>query len=388
MEGLKDNGLNMTNNIEALQKSDHQDDLYTASQMKLMWKRFLRHRLAIPATVLIVLLYFLAAFGDFLSTHDPREYNTNHIFAPPQIPRLFDRWKLSPFVYGLDSHRHPETLRMIHEPDKSKKIPIDFFVHGPEYKLLGLFKTDIHLMGPSEEGAAFYLMGTDRMGRDLWSRIAYGARISMTVGLVGVAISLFLGILLGGISGLVGGYVDLGIQRVIEILIALPSIPLWLMLSAAIPPHWTVVQVYFSITVILSFIGWTGLARETRGRFLALREEDFVMAARAYGSGQFSLIFRHMVPSFISHIIATTTLAIPGMIIAETSLSFLSLGMRPPAISWGVLLFEAQNLQSVALAPWLLIPAAFVFITVVALNFAGDGLRDAADPYSAISSEK
>ena len=374
----------MTNNTQTVQKPDYKEDLYTASQMSLMWKRFLRHRLAIPATVLIIMLYFLAAFGDFLSTYDPREYNTKHIFAPPQIPRLFDGWKLSPFVYGLKSNRDPVTLRMIHEPDKSKKVPIDFFVRGHEYKFLGLISTDIHLMGPSEEGAAFYLMGTDRMGRDLWSRIAYGARISMTVGLV----SLFLGVLLGGISGLVGGYVDLGIQRLIEILIALPSIPLWLMLSAAIPPDWTVVQVYFSITVILSFIGWTGLARETRGRFLALREEDFVMAARAYGSGQFSLIFRHMVPSFISHIIATTTLAIPGMIIAETSLSFLSLGMRPPAISWGVLLFEAQNIQSVALAPWLLLPAVFVFVTVVALNFAGDGLRDAADPYSSISSEK
>ena len=314
-----------------------------------------------------------------------RTRHLDHIYLSPQIVRPFDGWKFAPYVHGVRSQRNPETYRMIHSVDPSVRHRVNFFVRGHEYKLLGFFRTDIHLMG-ADADVPFYILGSDLMGRDMWFRIAYGARISLTVGLVGVTISLFLGVLIGGISGLFGGMIDLLIQRLIELLLSIPSIPLWLTLSAAIPADWSVVRVYFAITVILSVMGWTGLARETRGRFLALREDDFVMAARLYGTGQLTLIFRHMVPSFISHIIATTTLAIPGMIIAETSLSFLGLGMRQPSISWGVLLVEAQNLQSVALAPWLLLPAAFVFVTVVTLNFVGDGLRDAADPYAATQS--
>ena len=370
---------------QMLQPDRSGEDIYTASQFHLMWRRFRRHRVAVLSTIVVLALYFIAGFGDFLSTHDPYERHLDHIYLAPQIVRPFDGWKFAPYVHGVKSRRNPETYRMEHVADPSIRYRVNFFVEGHEYKLLGVFKTNIHLMG-AEDDVPFYILGTDRMGRDMWSRVAYGARISLTIGLVGVGISLFLGVLIGGISGLFGGAVDLFIQRLIELLLSIPSIPLWLTLSAAIPPDWSIVRVYFAITVILSVMGWTGLARETRGRFLALREDDFVMAARLYGTGQITLIFRHMVPSFISHIIATTTLAIPGMIIAETSLSFLGLGMRQPAISWGVLLVEAQNLQSVALAPWLLIPAAFVFVTVVTLNFVGDGLRDAADPYAATQS--
>ena len=359
----------MATTPEVLKTARTGEDIYTASQFRLMWRRFRRHRVAVISSIIVLVLYFIAGFGDFLSTHDPYERHLDHIYLAPQIVRPFDGWKFAPYVQGVKSHRNPETYRMIHSVDPSVRHRVNFFVRGHEYKLFGMFRTNIHLMG-----------------RDMWFRIAYGARISLTVGLVGVTISLFLGVLIGGISGLFGGVIDLLIQRLIELLLSIPSIPLWLTLSAAIPADWSVVRVYFAITVILSVMGWTGLARETRGRFLALREDDFVMAARLYGTGQFTLIFRHMVPSFISHIIATTTLAIPGMIIAETSLSFLGLGMRQPAISWGVLLVEAQNLQSVALAPWLLIPAAFVFFTVVTLNFVGDGLRDAADPYAATQS--
>ena len=373
----------MATTPEVLKTARTGEDIYTASQFRLMWRRFRRHRVAVISSISVLVLYFIAGFGDFLSTHDPYERHLDHIYLAPQIVRPFDGWKFAPYVQGVKSHRNPETYRMIHSVDPSVRHRVNFFVRGHEYKLL---LQDKHPPDGRGDDVPFYILGTDRMGRDMWSRIAYGARISLTVGLVGVTISLFLGVLIGGISGLFGGMIDLLIQRLIELLLSIPSIPLWLTLSAAIPADWSVVRVYFAITVILSVMGWTGLARETRGRFLALREDDFVMAARLYGTGQLTLIFRHMVPSFISHIIATTTLAIPGMIIAETSLSFLGLGMRQPAISWGVLLVEAQNLQSVALAPWLLIPAAFVFFTVVTLNFVGDGLRDAADPYAATQS--
>ena len=274
---------------------------------------------------------------------------------------------------------------MNHSEDKSVKHTIRFFVRGHEYKHWKLFESDRHLMGLGDEVAApqaFYPFGTDRLGRDMWSRMMYGTRISMSIGLVGVAISLFLGVLFGGVSGYVGGLVDGAIQRFIEFLRSIPTIPLWIALSVALPRDWSIIKIYFAITIIISLIGWTTLAREVRGRFLSMREEDFVVAARLYGSGKLRVIFRHMLPSFISHIIATTTLAVPAIIIAETSLSFLGVGMRQPAISWGVLLSEAQNLRTVAIAPWLLMPGGFVIIAVLSFNFLGDGLRDAADPYS------
>ena len=364
--------------------STPEEAAYLASQWKLVWWRFRRHRLAMISLILVVGFYVIAAFPGFLSIHDPLDSSSSRVFMPPQRIHLFDGWVPRPFVYGVEGERNQVTLAMEHVQDRETKHYIKFFVSGHEYKLLGLFKTDIHLMGAdSEEGMhALRPLGTDKLGRDVYSRLMYGTRISMSIGLVGVAISLFLGILMGGLSGFRGGWTDSFIQRLIEFLRAMPTIPVWLALGAAVPQDWSVVRVYFAISVIISLIGWTTLAREVRGRFLAMREEDFVMAAQLYGSSQLRVIFRHMLPSFMSHIIATTTLAIPAIIIAETSLSFLGLGLRQPAISWGVLLFEAQNLQAVANAPWLLTPGLFVIFAVLTLNFMGDGLRDAADPYS------
>ena len=371
----------MAAGAEALTRSTPEERVYIASQWKLVWLRFQRHRVALVASVIILLFYFTAAFPEFLSTHDPQASFAKRAFTPPQGIH-FDGFR--PAVYGLIDSRNPETFAMEHEPDRSKSHIIRFFVRGYEYKFIGLFTTNIHLMGldTEEDPKPLHLLGTDRMGRDMWSRLMYGTRISMSIGLVGVGISLFLGVLLGGISGYRGGLADVLIQRLIEFLRSIPTIPLWLALAAAVPPGWGVIKMYFAITIIISLIGWTTLAREVRGRFLSLREEDFVIAARLYGSSQLRVIFLHMVPSFASHIIATTTLLIPTMIISETALSFLGLGLRQPIISWGVLLFEAQNVKSVALAPWLLMPGAFVIIAVLTLNFMGDGLRDAADPYS------
>jgi peptide/nickel transport system permease protein len=260
---------------------------------------------------------------------------------------------------------------------------VRFFAKGFEYKWLGLIPSDIHLIGVqgAQADETLFIMGTDVQGRDLWSRLMYGTRTSLIIGLASVALSLILGVMLGGISGYYGGVMDTVIQRVIEILRSIPTIPLWMGLAAALPGSWSVTQVYFAITLIISLLGWTELARVVRGRFLSLREEDFVMAARLAGCSRMRIIFRHMVPSFLSHIIAATTLALPAMIISETSLSFLGLGLRPPAISWGVLLQDAQNIQSLAISPWLLIPVIPVIVAVLAFNFVGDGLRDAADPY-------
>ena len=365
----------------SLARPTAEERVYIASQWKLVWVRFRRHRIALAASVVIILLYFTATFSEFLAIHDPQASLAKRAFTPPQPIHLDG---LRPAVYGLIDSRNPETFAQEHKQDRSKSYPIRFFVRGFEYELFGLFTTDIHLMGldTEETPPPLYLLGTDRMGRDMWSRLMYGTRVSMSIGLVGVCVSLSLGMLLGGISGYHGGLADMLIQRLIEFLRSIPTIPLWLALAAAVPPGWSVLRMYFAITIIISLIGWTTLAREVRGRFLVLREEDFVMAARLYGTGWLRLIFRHMLPSFTSHIIATTTLLIPAMIMSETALSFLGLGLRQPIISWGVLLFEAQNVKSVALAPWLLIPGLFVIVAVLSLNFMGDGLRDAADPYS------
>ena len=358
---------------------------YIASQWTLVWRRFLKHRLAVGATIMIVVFYLIAIFCEFLAIHDPYAQNAQRSFVPPQRVHFFDGWKPTwPYVNGLIRERNPVTLKPEYQADESKRYSIKLFARGHDYELLGLFDTNIHLIGldTDEDPIPLYLFGSDRMGRDGFSRLMYATRISMSIGLVGVALSLFLGVLLGGISGYRGGVVDVLIQRFIEFIRSIPTIPLWLGLAAAVPQEWTQIQIYFAITIIISLLGWTTLAREVRGRFLALRSEDFVMAARLYGTSELRIIFRHMIPSFTSHIIATTTLAVPAIIIAETALSFLSLGLRPPTISWGTLLFEAQNLNAISNAPWLMIPAPFVLLAILAFNFMGDGLRDAADPYS------
>ena len=360
---------------------------YIASQWKLVWWRFRRHRMALVGAAVVIAFYVIAIFPEFLAIHHPLEESATRYYLPPQRIHFLDGWRPArPYVYGIEQHRDPVTLAPRYRTDESKRSPIRFFVRGHEYKLWKLFKTNVHLMGVDKpddgKPISFHPLGTDRLGRDMFSRLMYATRISMSIGLVGVVISLVLGVLFGGLSGYQGGMVDAAIQRLIEFLRSIPTIPLWLALAAAVPQDWSLIRVYFAITVIISLIGWTTLAREVRGRFLSMREEDFVVAARLYGSSQLRIIFRHMLPSFMSHIIATTSLAVPAIIIAETSLSFLGLGLRQPAISWGVLLNEAQKLQAVAAAPWLLMPGAFILVAVLSLNFLGDGLRDAADPYS------
>ena len=332
--------------------------------------------------ILIILIYLISMFAEFLAPYAPGDYGARYTYAPPQSLHIRNGESFSLHVLGYDVAFNPESYERKFVVDPERRIPVGFFVRGSPYKMWGLFESDIHFFGPLDPSQKMYLLGADRLGRDMLSRIIYGTRVSMTVGLVGVGLSLFLGILLGGISGYFGGHIDNAIQRLIEFLLAIPTIPLWMGLAAAIPPTLPPLQVYFMITIILSLVGWTGLARVVRGRFLAMRNEDFVTAARLDGAGEVGLILRHMLPSFSSHIIAAVTLAIPVMILSETALSFLGIGLRPPVVSWGVLLQEAQNIRSVATAHWLLTPGLAVVITVLALNFLGDGLRDAADPYA------
>jgi peptide/nickel transport system permease protein len=361
------------------------EKVYVASPRQLMWWKFRRHRLALACGVVVAVLYVVAVFVEFLSPYDPDQQDVRFAYQSPTAIHFVDadgNVHLQPFVYGTTRKRDLETLTLVFADDTSKLYPIQLFVQGSPYLLWGLIPSDRHLFGVAGQEQRLFVFGADRQGRDMLSRVIYGTRISMSVGLVGVLLSFVLGVVIGGVSGFYGATLDTIIQRVIEFIRSLPTIPLWMGLSAALPANWGPLQVYFSITVILSLVGWTTLARVVRGRFLALREEDFVTAARLCGSSERTIIFQHMVPSFMSHIIAALTLAVPEMILSETALSFLGLGLRYPAISWGVLLQEAQNVRSVATAPWLLAPAAAVVLAVLALNFLGDGLRDAADPYA------
>jgi peptide/nickel transport system permease protein len=338
----------------------------------------------VVSAAIVLVFYVVAAFADFISYSEPFDTLAARSYIPPQPIHLFDAdGHFHPQVYALKGKRDLRTFKLSYAPDPSDPRDLALFAHGYPYRLFGLFPTDIHLFGVSNGNAtdALYLFGTDQLGRDVFSRLVLATRTSLTIGLVSVALSLVLGVLLGGISGLYGGLVDTVIQRVIEILRSIPTIPLWMGLAAAIPTSWSPEQVYFAITIIISLIGWTELARVVRGRFLALREEDFIVAAELAGASRLRIIFKHMVPSFLSHIIAATSLALPAMIISETTLSYLGLGLRPPAISWGVMLQDAQNLETLGLAPWLLIAAVPVIIVILAFNFLGDGLRDAADPY-------
>jgi peptide/nickel transport system permease protein len=358
--------------------------IFVASQWQLTWWRFQKHRLAVVSGIVVVGFYLVVVAADFLAYADPNASEAQRSLMLPQAIQWFDGWRFRPHVYALKGTRDPQTFRRIYRADPSEKIPIRFFAEGFPYRFLGVIPMTRHLIGVDggrDATNTIFLLGTDLQGRDLWSRLMYGTRISLTIGLVGVTMSLFLGVVLGGLSGFYGGIADTLIQRVIEILRSIPTIPLWMGLAAALPRDWSILQIYFAITIIISLLGWTELARVVRGRFLALREEDFVVSARLVGCSEMRTIFVHMVPSFMSHIIAATTLALPAMIISETALSFLGLGLRPPAISWGVLLQQAQNVQTVAISPWLMIPAVPVIIAVMAFNFLGDGLRDAADPY-------
>jgi len=358
--------------------------LFVASQWQLMWWRFRKHKLAVASAIVILGFYAVVVGADFLAYADPDLSEAQRSLMPPQRLYWFDGWRFAPHVHAVKGARDPQTFKRVYRTDPGEKVPVRLFAKGFEYHFFGLIPMNRHLIGVDADRDAsktIFLLGTDVQGRDLWSRLVYGTRISLTIGLVGVAMSLVLGVLLGGISGFYGGILDTLIQRVIEILRSIPTIPLWMGLAAALPRDWTILQIYFAITIIISLLGWTELARVVRGRFLALREEDFVVSARLVGCSQMRTIFVHMVPSFMSHIIAATTLALPAMIVSETALSFLGLGLRPPAISWGVLLQQAQNVQTVAISPWLMLPAVPVIVAVMAFNFLGDGLRDAADPY-------
>jgi len=358
-----------------------EDRSYYASQWELMWWRFQRHKLALVSSVLLVLLYGVAIFAEFFMPYGPWERFGGYQQAPPTRIHVFDQdgGLQRPFVYDVERTIDPETFRRLFAEIKDVKYPIRFFVRGESYKLLGLIPTDIHLLGV--DGAYIWVLGLDKLGRDVFSRTVYGARVSLSIGLMGVIVTFVGGVLMGGISGYFGGVIDSIIQRSIDFIRSIPNLALMMTLAAAVPPSWTVMQTYFAITIILSVVNWVGLARVVRGRLLSMREEDFALAAKAAGCSDMRIIIRHLLPGFISHLIVSLTMAIPRMILSETGLSFLGLGLNPPAVSWGVLLQDVRDISKIAHLPWLLIPAVCVLVTILLFNFVGDGLRDAADPY-------
>ena len=353
---------------------------YSLSQWQLMWRKFRRNRAALIGGIIITLLYLMALFGDFIAPYTLSTRFSDRIYLAPQWIHLMDEGRFAPFVYGSKTELDLDTFRRITVQDLETKHYIKLFVEGEPYKFLGLIEMKTHLYGV--EYGVVNLLGTEAQGRDMFTRIVKGSQISLTIGLIGVLLSLLFGTLLGVTSGYFGGWVDNLIQRTIEFVRSFPSIPLWMALSAAIPPTWPPLRVYFGVTLILSLIGWTWLARQLRGQVLSLRSQDFVLAAALMGANSWRIILRHLVPASIGHIIVVATLSMPGMILAETALSFLGLGLQPPITSWGVLLQEVQNLQSIALYPWVFAPVFFIVVTVLAFNFMGDGLRDAADPYT------
>ena len=372
--------------ISPLREGDDPSKIAVASQWTLIWTKFTRNKVAVGAGCVVFFLYFVALFAEVLAPTDPARAQPRLTYAPPQSLAFFiegengREWQ--PHVKGYAMTVDPASLRRSFTVDDEKVIPVGLFVEGTPYKLWGLFPMSTHLIGPLDPKQPMNLLGTDSLGRDLLSRLIYGARISMSIGLIGVISSLVIGTVLGALSGYYGGWVDLAVQRLIEVISAMPTIPLWLGLAAAIPITWSPLKVYFIITLIVSLLAWTSLAREVRGRLFVLKSEDFVTAAILDGSRQRRVIFRHILPSLTSHILAVVTLAIPTMIVAETALSFLGIGLKPPVVSWGVLLQDAQNIRTVATAPWLLIwPSLAVVVAVLSFNFLGDGMRDAADPY-------
>lgn len=365
--------------VEVMTKE--QERVYQASQLRLMWWKFRRHRLALASGIFLLALYLMILICEFLAPYNLHTRNMDFIYAPPQRVHLFhDGRFIGPFVYGRQMTLNMDTLKREYSDDRSNIEPIRFFCRGDKYRFWGLFESDLHLVCPAEGGELF-LLGTDRLGRDVLSRIIYGARISLTIGLIGISFSFLLGIVIGGLAGYHGGIFDLVVQRVIEVLQSIPSIPLWMALAAIMPITWSPLLIYFGITVILGLLDWTGLARAVRSKLLALREEDYVLAAQLMGARSSRIIRRHLIPGFMSHLIATATISIPGMILGETALSFLGLGLRAPITSWGILLTEARNVSVIAFYPWLLFPMIPVVLVILAFNFLGDGLRDAADPY-------
>ena len=358
-----------------------QERYYMASQWQLMWWKLKRHRLAVIFGFVLLVMYGSTVISEIIAPYDLHERHARYIYAPPQSVHLFDKGKfVGPFVYGWKYSLNMENLKREYGENPKKVYPIRFFCSGEPYKFWGLIEGDFHLICPSKGGTLF-LLGTDRLGRDMLSRILYGARISLTIGLIGITISFTLGIIIGGIAGYFGGFIDNVIQRVIEIIRSFPEIPLWMALSAILPVNWSPILIYFGITGLLAMLDWTSLARAVRSKLLALREEDYCAAAQLMGARPRRIIARHLLPGFMSHLIASATLSIPAMILGETALSFLGLGLRPPITSWGVLLNEAQNINVVALYPWLILPVVPVIVIILAFNFFGDGLRDAADPY-------
>jgi peptide/nickel transport system permease protein len=364
-----------------LRLTPEQEKAALASQWQLMWLKFKRHKLAVWSGAFLIAMYVVAMVCEVFAPYTSQTRNTDFVRAPPQGIHLFHEGRfVGPFVYGYEQKLDVETLRRNYEIDTSKVQPIRFFCSGDSYSFWELFEASRHAFCPAENGTLF-LMGTDRLGRDIFSRILYGARVSLTIGVLGVSVSFILGIIIGGLAGYYGGTFDVVTQRIIEVIQALPHIPLWMALASIMPATWSPMVVYFGITIILGLIDWTGLARAVRSKLLSLREEDYVMAAQLLGARTPRIVGRHLVPGFMSHIIAKATVAIPGMILGETALSFLGLGLRAPITSWGVMLNEAQNINVVALYPWLMLPVAPVILVILAFNFLGDGLRDAADPY-------
>jgi peptide/nickel transport system permease protein len=359
----------------------NEENYEIASQYKLMWLKLKRHKLAMIGLSMLIAFYLILLFCEFLSPYISMTRNSDLIYSPPQKIHFVHegKFQLRPFVYGYKTERNIETLKLSFIPDSDQKNDIFLFVKGDEYKLWGLFPGDTHLFGVKK--GYFHLFGTDGLGRDMLTRVFYGTRVSLSIGMIGLVMTFILGLIMGGVSGYMGGIYDTVIQRVIEFIRSIPTLPLWMALAAALPSSWPPMRIYFGITIILSVIGWTGLARVIRGKLMSLREEDYVLAAKISGASASTIISRHLIPSFLSYIIVSLTLWVPQMILGETALSFIGLGLRAPVVSWGSLLYEARDIHAIAVAPWLLLPALAIFLTVLAFNFLGDGLRDAADPY-------
>lgn len=368
--------------IDTKRMEKEKEKYYTATQFQLMWLKFRRHQVAIIGMVILGFFLFIMVFCEFLAPYGPQSRDSDYIFGAPQKLhfRTEDGQLSSPFIYGTSTAFDRESMQIVLTEDTSLVYPLKLFARGDPYKMWGLFKSDLHFF--TVEGAFLHLFGTDSLGRDVFSRVLYGTRTSLSIGLIGVFISFIIGLSVGGISGYFGGFVDDFFQRLIEFIRSIPTLPLWMSLAAVLPKEWSALQVYFAVTIILGFITWTMLARRVRGKLISMREEDFVLAARLAGAHDLRIITRHMLPAFISYIIVDLTVSFPAMILGETTLSFIGLGLREPVVSWGVLLQQAQNIKAIEQHPWLFLPALFVVISVLAFSLMGDGMRDAADPYS------